>query len=154
MFKINGGTINAYINQFYTLQNLQQDPPTNGAASGYVSSKHIFIGSSRIASQVVNPKSDHQFDLGQGDGDGVGRGHENNGDGHEHSWQWGNDENDWNHFCEHQDKNGNHEGDDNQIQFVTATFYPPARPRYTGNNRPNRRYWERYRNARRRPWMN
>jgi len=121
VFKISGGNINVYVNQFCTLQNLQQDPPTNGQSAGHVASKHIFIGSNRIASQVVNPKSDHQFDLGQGDGQGVERGHGgNDGNGHEHSWQWGNDEGDWNHFCEHTDKNGNHLGDDDQIQFVTA----------------------------------
>jgi|GEM_PF-441336 len=121
VFKINGGNVNVYVNQFYTLQNLQQDAPTNGVGNDHVASKHIFIGSTRIASQVVNPKSDHEFDLGQGDGEGVEQGHGGEDqNGHEHSWQWGNDEGDWNHFCEHTDKNGDHEGDDDQIQFVTA----------------------------------
>ena len=119
VFKISGGQINAYINQFYTLQNLQEDAPTNGVASGHVASKHIFIGSTRIASQVVNPKNDKEFDAGQGNGKGFGIGGVPKGSG-ECGWQWGNDESGWNHFCEHVGPGGIHEGDDDQIQFVTA----------------------------------
>jgi hypothetical protein len=60
-----------------------------------------------------------EFDLGQGNGFGFGPNGNPFGQG-ECSWKWGNDEAGWNHFCEHVGPNNCHEGDDEQIQFVTA----------------------------------
>ncbi len=119
VYKLQGGNINAYINQFYTLEKPQ-------SCNGFVASKHIFIGSNRIASQIVNAKDDQTLAIDQatfpcpnctpcpscGNSSGYTLVSSAN-------MSWGRNAN-WSQYSQQVDSQGNNNGSSQQIQYVTV----------------------------------
>lgn len=115
VYKILGGNITAYLNQFYVVEKPQ-------GVNSFVASKHIFIGNNRIASQIVNPKDDQTLAIDQSVYPCTGCSGGSTGSVslvNSYNVGWGRNTQ-WSQYSQTTTSTGVNNGSNQQIQFVTA----------------------------------